>query len=272
MVFNFISGLPRAGSTLLAALLKQNPKFHAGITSPVNGLIEALLEEMSAKEEASCFIDDAQRALILRTVFNAYYMDHDDKDVVFDTCRAWTAKLHILNELFPSAKVICCVRDIPDVLDSLERLVRRNPMQPSGVYGYKATGTVYTRVDALTERNGLVGFACDAMRQGCFAAQPGQLLLVRYDTLVQNPELAMKCIYSHIGEEYFEHDFENVVFTEASEFDARLGTPGLHDIRPKVEYASGAQRLPVLPPDLFRKHKEDCFWHTDVQRNFMPMI
>ena len=32
---HFISGLPRSGSTLLAGILRQNPRFHAGMTSPV---------------------------------------------------------------------------------------------------------------------------------------------------------------------------------------------------------------------------------------------
>ncbi|MEG4005469.1 sulfotransferase [Microcoleus sp. Pol11C1] len=33
----FISGLPRSGSTLLAALLRQNPRFYSAMTSPVGG-------------------------------------------------------------------------------------------------------------------------------------------------------------------------------------------------------------------------------------------
>ncbi|WP_333154680.1 sulfotransferase [Microcoleus sp. B9-D4] len=33
----FISGLPRSGSTLLAALLRQNPRFHSAMTSPIGG-------------------------------------------------------------------------------------------------------------------------------------------------------------------------------------------------------------------------------------------
>jgi len=32
---HFISGLPRSGSTLLSAILRQNPRFYAGMTSPV---------------------------------------------------------------------------------------------------------------------------------------------------------------------------------------------------------------------------------------------
>ncbi|MEZ2280070.1 MAG: sulfotransferase [Microcoleus sp.] len=34
---HFISGLPRSGSTLLAALLRQNPRFHSAMTSPIGG-------------------------------------------------------------------------------------------------------------------------------------------------------------------------------------------------------------------------------------------
>ena len=39
---HFISGLPRSGSTLLSALLRQNPSFHADISSPVALLMETL--------------------------------------------------------------------------------------------------------------------------------------------------------------------------------------------------------------------------------------
>ena len=39
---HFISGLPRSGSTLLVAILRQNPRFHAGMTSPVGAMYMAL--------------------------------------------------------------------------------------------------------------------------------------------------------------------------------------------------------------------------------------
>ena len=44
---HFISGLPRAGSTLLSALLCQNPRFRAGMTGPVGTLVEAMLKATS---------------------------------------------------------------------------------------------------------------------------------------------------------------------------------------------------------------------------------
>lgn len=45
-----MAGLPRSGSTLLAALLRQNPRLHANVASPVAGLFLAMLREMSAGE------------------------------------------------------------------------------------------------------------------------------------------------------------------------------------------------------------------------------
>jgi sulfotransferase len=48
---HFISGLPRSGSTLLAALLRQNPRFEAGMSGPLSGLFGALLGQMSARNE-----------------------------------------------------------------------------------------------------------------------------------------------------------------------------------------------------------------------------
>ena len=46
-VIHFISGLPRSGSTLLAGILRQNPRFHAGMSSPVASLFMALQGAMS---------------------------------------------------------------------------------------------------------------------------------------------------------------------------------------------------------------------------------
>jgi sulfotransferase len=55
---HFISGRPRAGSTLLAALLRPTRAFIASMTSPVGSLFLASLRQMSQENEAAVFIDD----------------------------------------------------------------------------------------------------------------------------------------------------------------------------------------------------------------------
>jgi sulfotransferase len=54
---HFISGLPRARSTLLSAILRQNPAFHAAMTSPVGSLYMALEGALSQRNETTVFLN-----------------------------------------------------------------------------------------------------------------------------------------------------------------------------------------------------------------------
>ena len=66
--FHFISGLPRSGSTLLAAILNQNPRFHAGMTSPLADIMGAVMAEASSKNDFSYDVSDEQRVAMLGAI------------------------------------------------------------------------------------------------------------------------------------------------------------------------------------------------------------
>ncbi len=255
---HFISGLPRSGSTLLAALLRQNPRFHAGMTSPVGALYMALEAALSRRNEAAVFIDDLHRQDVLRGLFESYYRRVHPHHLVFDTNRAWCAKLPALTQLFPDARVICCVRAISWIMDSVERLVRRNAFELSGMFGYEAGGTVFTRVNRLAAGDGMVGYALDALKEGFYGPQASRLILVEYQALTRAPEPTMRLLYELLGEPHFTHDFNDVSY-DADAFDLALGTPGLHQVRRKVEWT---ERPTVLPPELFARFQNDAFWRT----------
>ena len=255
--FHFISGLPRSGSTLLAALLQQNPRFHAGMTSPVGALFNTMLGQFSAGSEFGPVITQPQRRRLLRGLFESYYADQEGRQVVFDTNRLWCAKMPALLDLFPQAKVIACVRNVAWVMDSLERLVRANPFENTKLFNDDTErNTVYSRVDTLAQRNRLVGFAWAALKDAYYGQHADSLLLVEYDLLAQTPEKVLRLVYEFIGEPWFEHDFDNVSY-DAPEFDQALGLAGLHKVRPKVE---APPRRTVLPPDLFEKCAQLSFW------------
>ena len=259
---HFISGLPRSGSTLLAAILRQNPRFHAAMTGPVGSLVEAMLRNMSMANETSIFISDAQREALLRSVFNTFYSDVAADHVIFDTNRTWCSKLPLLETLFPQARVICCVRDIPWIFDSIERLIRTNRFQPSAIFNFDPSGTVYSRVEGLGAGNGMVGNSWNALHEAWCGEQADRLLLIMYETLTSNPGKVLAAIYDFIGEPTYQHDFENIEF-DAAEFDRRLGTPGLHTVGRRVEHK---ERRTLLPPILISKYESDAFWR-DPARN-----
>jgi sulfotransferase len=259
---HFISGLPRSGSTLLGALLKQNPRFHAGMSSPVGAIVNRMLHAMSEENEFSVFISPEQKKALVDAVFTTYYQFQGDKEVIFDTSRIWCSKLPLIKELFPDAKVICCVRNVAWVLDSFERLIRKNAFDVSRMFSHPGEqSTVYNRTEALMQGGRVVGFAYNALREAFYGEHSDSLLLIDYDILAQAPEKTMKLIDQFLGEEPFAHDFNNVQY-EASEFDQRINTRGLHEVRSKVEFQP---RQTVLPPDLFAKYAKLSFWMKPFQ-------
>lgn len=260
----FISGLPRSGSTLLAALLRQNPRFHAAMTSPVGSLVNHMLEAMSDDREYSVFLSDQQKRQLLVSIFASYYQEQfqGSTEVIFDTNRIWCSKLALVQELFPDAKVICCVRNVAWVMDSIERLIRRNVFDVSGMFNNAGErATVYSRTEALSGGGRLVGFAYNALREAFYGDQSKSLLLVDYDLLVQRPEQVMGLIYQFLGQEYFAHDYNRVEYQEPK-FDEKLRTAGLHEVRSKVEWIP---RQTILPPDLFEQFDQLSFWKTPAQ-------
>lgn len=253
---HFISGLPRSGSTLLAALLRQNPRFHANMSGPLSGMVNAMLSEMSGRNEFSMFITHAQRQRVLRGLFENYYGEEFAADVVFDTNRAWCARLPTLCELFPEVRVIACVRHVSWIIDSLERAIRSNALQPSSIFNFQAGGTVYSRAEGVANGEGLVGYAYNALKEAFYGEHAQHLMVLQYETLVRDPAKAMTAVYEFIGEPAFEHDFDHVHF-DAEAFDVRTGTPGLHAVRKRV---AAQERASVLPPDIFRRFENDAFW------------
>lgn len=266
--FHFISGLPRSGSTLLAALLRQNPRFQAGMTSPVGSLFTGMLNQLGAGSEFGPVVDRQTRRRMLHGLFDSYYAGDLEREVVFDTNRLWSARLPAIVDLFPKAKVIACVRNVAWVMDSMERLYRANPFEQTKLFvDDSERSTVYSRVDTLAQRTRLVGFAWAALKEAYYGEQAKSLLLVDYDLLAQAPERVLRLVYEFLGEPWFAHDFEQVAY-DAPAFDEALGISGLHRVRPRVAIEP---RRTVLPPDLFEQYSKLSFWQ-DAQGSAAHVI
>ena len=228
----------------------------------------ALESAMSRRNEAAVFIDDQQRRDVLQGLFTSYYHAIQDTKLVFDTNRAWCTKLPALTQLFPHAKVICCVRDVSWIMDSIERLVRKNAFQLSGMFGFEPGNTVFTRMNRVAMSDGMVGYALDALKEAVYGEQAGHLILMEYEALARAPESTLRHLYALLGETWFEHDFENIEY-EADSFDLALGTPGLHVVRRRAEWS---ERDTVLPPDLFARFVNDAFWRAPDAARRVAMI
>lgn len=258
--FHFISGLPRSGSTLLAGILRQNPAFHASMSSPVAVLINTCLEQIGAGSEFGSFFDEKKRKSLVAAIFKSYYEAQQNKSVIFDTNRLWTARLHQQVELHQNLKVICLVRNPAWIMDSFERIYRKNPFDYSRMFSPSSRTTVYTRCESLVQSAGVVGSAWTALKEAYYGEFSERLLILDYDIFTQYPQKTMALIYEFLQLNDFQHDFDNVEYSE-NEFDIQLGVKDLHTVKRKVEYKA---RNTILPPDLFAKYSEMQFWQDPL--------
>ena len=255
--FFFISGLPRSGSTLLSAILRQNPEFYADISSPVQGLVGATINVITGSE-SNHLIDEDRRKSLLRALFNAYY-DAVEPPTVFDTSRGWTAKTSLLKSLFPQTKIICCVRDLFWILDSFERIAAKNTLWNASLTDDEACQTVTTRCDALMDvkKEGPVVKPYYFLEEGMLL-NPDMIMLVEYESLCKKPESVMRELYDFIGKQYFDHDFKNVEY-DNEVYDKALNMKSLHTVRREVSWI---ERPSILPKSVWDKYSGKEFWRV----------
>jgi sulfotransferase len=251
--YHFITGLPRSGSTLLSAILKQNPRFHASITDPLATMVKGVIETSQDGPGIKIEVPVERRMNTVKGLFEGFY-NHIDKDVVFNTNRAWTLLTPQLKELYPESKLLVCVRDVNWIIDSFETAHRKYPLTVNTATGGMA-GTVYSRADALMDEKGIVGFPYIGIKQAITGNEKSNLMIIEYNNLCLNPESVINAVYAFLGETPFQHDFNNVE-QSWDEYDAEIGIP-LHKTRKKVELI---HRPTILPPDILAKYKNMEVW------------
>ena len=257
---HFISGLPRAGSTLLAAILRQNPAFHAAMSSPLAAMLVAMQAKMS-NGEFNTFYDDATRVAMLRGAFDSYYSIKapmlDSGSVIFDSNRSWTARPALLAKLYPNSRIICCVRHVGWIADSIENMLIKNPLQFSRIFNYQPGNSINARVEQLmNSETGLIGLPWNHLRDAWFGPFANRLILIQYDRLASQPQQTMQALYRALDLPPFQHDFQNVSYA-ADDYDDSIGMPGLHKIDPVV---CKRERQPILPPEIYAKAASTHFW------------
>jgi sulfotransferase len=267
-MIHFISGLPRSGSTLLAAILCQNPRFSASFQTPLAQVVTTAIEALGPTfNEGALLTTKEQRERMLRGLFYGFYYDKINEltsldGVVFDNNRRWTANMALLHAIFPGSRIIITVRDPRLILDSFERIFQRNPTQVSRIIGVGNTN-VYQRVQTVMDPANVLGHSFNCLREAYYGAYAPNLLLVDFESLVSRPLEVLGWLHEQLGEEDFTYDINNVApLPGAEEFDRNVGLPGLHSTRRQVSYVPQPY---TLPPDAVANIPP--FWTVDGQKN-----
>ncbi|MCG4252433.1 sulfotransferase [Acetobacter senegalensis] len=252
-----ISGLPRSGSTLLAALLRQNPYVKtAAHNTPVAPMLIRMMSLMSEGEYQPAFAQ-GQWQNIMRGVLQTYLDPEAKNPFLIDINRDWSAHAGLLTTLYPQAKIICCVRDPVWILNSFEHLITRDPLLGSKLVPMAHRATQHDRIDYLASREGAFGYAWRLLNEVFFGPYAHHVIVVEYDRLVASPSGVMNHLERLLGLPPFSYDFRHIAPPDTTTFDTALNTPGLHSVHPRVE---PTQKRLILPPHVVERMAHQTFW------------
>jgi sulfotransferase len=253
--YNFISGLPRSGTTLLTSILNQNPRFTSGISDPLLLYINSIIRDTSSHVGLDTIVDIDKQYEIIKGIFNNFYSSGNE--VCFNTNRSWTSHSALLKQLYPDFKMIVCVRDVPFILNSFEILHSKNPFTIKPIYHYKQLNTVYDRTAILMSDIGIVYESMQCLKASMFCQELDNICYLEYETLINNPISSLQQIYDFLEEPWFDHDFNNVIGDDYTRYDDQAKLIGLHTIHKSVGHIDRAR---LLPDDLWAKYEPYSFW------------
>ena len=259
----YISGLPRAGSTLLCNLLAQNPRFYVSpATSGCHDVLFNIRNQWDNLIEHNAEgVNYDQLRGVMRAALDAYHVT--DKPVVIDKGRGWLSLIEMIEfTKNQPAKILVPVRDIAEILASFEQLWRKSTGQSQWAFeaaDYFKAQTVEGRCDIWASQAQPVGLAYNRLKDALARGHGKHLLFIEMDDLTQNPGPTMRRIYEFLGEAQFEHNFANVEqVTQEDDVNVHR-IPGLHTIRPVVAPVS-KRALEILGPALVQKYSNAEIW------------
>jgi sulfotransferase len=113
----FLSGMPRAGNTLLGALINQNKE----ITVTANSILPEVLYKLSLIQETDIFKnfpDHQSFDNICNNIFNNYYKDWEAKYIIDRSSWGTPGNLELLKKIIKKPKFIILYRPILEALAS----------------------------------------------------------------------------------------------------------------------------------------------------------
>lgn len=237
MNVHFLAGLPRTGSTALAAILNQNPTLRVTPTSPLYYLLVKLNEGFNYCRVQHTFDHAAVADRAYRGLVEAFY--GDECRTVFDKHRGWPKHVQAIHRYInPNAKIVATIRPIAQVIASYLALIEKdhdNFVDRHLTQLGCATPSNDDRANLLWQF--YLRDTYDSLRIGLDDYRK-HILLVEYLDLVFEPQETLRQIYDFCMLPKFEHRFDNLDETASTESDDQWGLKNLHKIRRKLERKS----------------------------------
>lgn len=232
----FQCSLPRVGSTIFQNIINQDSRFYASANNGLLGLVAAASDNYKNSPEFK-----AQEADLMKNAFSGFckgsihgfYNGITNKQYALDKSRGNFANYDLVNGFYPGAKIICFVRNIPDIFASLEKLYRSNQHKSNVITDHSVMRGTTTpkRVDiwvrSYTPMMGYLG-------KSIFDGTDKKMLFIKYESFCADPQAEMKRFYDYLELPPFDHNYEQIELT-VQENEEYYEYTGLFNLRTKLE-------------------------------------
>lgn len=236
-----MAGLPRSGSTLLSAILNQNPDIYVTPSVDTSSLMLSLFKTSQMSESFhSGFAPEGYRNIMAR--LPEMFYEHINKPYIIDKNRNWGTPENIeVAELFTDeVKIIAPVRPILEILASFVDLAEKNPnnfidrfVRDYPVSQFRPKNDA--RCDALMAANHHIESNIFSIASSLDPRHQGKFHFVAYADLVSKPAKVVDAIYRFLNIPKFNHHFENLRWTPMPNEASVFGISNMHKIRSKID-------------------------------------
>lgn len=197
----YVTGLPRAGSTLLCQLLGLHSAIYStGHSSPLCQTLNQLRHNLSDNEFLLAQLDvdfelTYQRLQNAMRGFIHGWFAETEKPWVVDKNRGWLNQLDTVHALDPNFRMLVCVREPAQIYGSIE--ARHQQTVLLDFPDHLARLSRYARADKLFGADGVIGGPLKNVEsmQDMPQALQKRLFYVVFEHLLQNPQGVMTEVY-----------------------------------------------------------------------------
>lgn len=241
---NFCIGLPRSGSTLLMNILQQNPSIYTTGTCPMPYMLDAAniqantISEFVAMDQNT--VSSGLKEFLIHG-FEGWFNSLTDKPNVISKSRAWDMHLNTLFRIYDNPKFIVCLRDIRDIICSLEKLLHKNTHikigsdeDPMHLMPLDKRIELY-----CTDGGANLGRPLHILKNHIsewMHKRPYNFFLFRWEDFNENPTHSLSLLYKWLELPEYQHDLNNIPQAEQIEHDHVYRALVDHKTRPKLEY------------------------------------
>jgi sulfotransferase len=200
-----VTGLPRAGSTLLCQLLAQHPDLHCEAHS--SPLCNTLLGIRRMISDDSFFLSQldssfetgyAHLGAAMQGFLRGWYQGAQKKAVV-DKNRAWLHAIELLLSIEPDAKLIVCLRELGQIYGSIEAQHQRTILVD--FIDHLADFDRFGRADMLFAKDKAIGAPLISLHAVPDLPKNVQahLYFLRFEDLMEQPTSCMSHLFAWLG-------------------------------------------------------------------------